>query len=97
MVRSAEAGASLAQIAAISGHSIEQTQKNLEHHIARNRLWPSRRWTFSWRTPGQSGIVSCCRVARTREGNPCPLQADEKTGPQAPLHNRLQKTGDPLS
>jgi integrase len=38
MVRLAEAGATLAQIAAISGHSIETTQKILEHHVPRTRL-----------------------------------------------------------
>ncbi|WP_376094078.1 tyrosine-type recombinase/integrase [Roseomonas sp. CCTCC AB2023176] len=37
MVRLAEAGASVPQIAAISGHSIEQTQKILEHYLPRNR------------------------------------------------------------
>lgn len=37
MVRLAEAGATVPQIAAISGHSIEQTQKILEHYLPRNR------------------------------------------------------------
>ncbi len=38
MVRLAEGGATLAQIAAISGHSIEATQKILEHYVPRTRL-----------------------------------------------------------
>ena len=37
MVRLAEAGASVPQIAAISGHAIEQTQKILEHYVPRSR------------------------------------------------------------
>jgi len=38
MVRLAEAGATIPQIAAVSGHSIEQTQKILEHYVPRTRL-----------------------------------------------------------
>ncbi len=37
MVRLAEAGATVPQIAAISGPSIEQTQKILEHYVPRSR------------------------------------------------------------
>ena len=37
MVRLAEAGATVPQIAAISSHSIKQTRKILEHYLPRNR------------------------------------------------------------
>lgn len=37
MVRMAEAGATVPQIASVSGHSIEATQRILEHYLPRNR------------------------------------------------------------
>jgi integrase len=37
MVRMAEAGATVPQIASVSGHSIEATQRVLEHYLPRNR------------------------------------------------------------
>jgi integrase len=37
MIRMAEAGATLPQIASVSGHSIESTQKILDTYLPRNR------------------------------------------------------------
>jgi hypothetical protein len=75
MVRLAEAGASVPQIAAISGHAIEQTQKILEHYVPRSRQMALGAMDLLVATPARSGAASCCCRAglESRPGTLCEL------------------------
>jgi len=95
MVRLAEAGASLAQIAAVSGHSIEQTQKILEHYIPRNRLIALAAMDLLVENAGsiRRGFILLQGGRDRSEIDPQAARTDDETGLQTPL----QKIADPQS
>jgi integrase len=87
MVRLAEAGASLAQITAVSGHSIEQTQKILEHYIPRNRLMALAAMDLLVENAGlvRRGFILLQGGRGTPEVDLQATRTDDETGLQTPL------------
>jgi len=95
MVRFAEAGASLAQIAAVSGHSIEQTQKILERYIPRNRLMALAAMDLLVENAGliRWGFILLQGDRDRSETDPQAARTNDEIGLQTPP----QKTDDPQS